>query len=64
MCAIRLARFNKRRRFVVTFGGAYHGWWDGMQPGAGNERFTCDVLSLKDMSPISLNLIRARGRMK
>jgi glutamate-1-semialdehyde 2,1-aminomutase len=61
MCAIRLARFNKRRRFVVTFAGAYHGWWDGMQPGAGNERFTCDVLSLKDMSPISLNLIRARA---
>ena len=61
MCAVRLARFNKRRRFVVTFAGAYHGWWDGMQPGAGNERFTCDILSLKDMSPASINVIRARA---
>ena len=26
-----------RKPLVVTFGGAYHGWWDGMQPVAGNE---------------------------
>jgi len=61
MAAVRLVRFNTKRRLVVTFGGAYHGWWDGMQPGAGNERFTSDVLSLKDMSPASLRMIKARA---
>jgi len=61
MAAVRLARFNTKRRLVVTFGGAYHGWWDGMQPGAGNERFTSDVLSVKDMSPASMRLIKARA---
>jgi glutamate-1-semialdehyde 2,1-aminomutase len=33
MCAVRLAAFNKRRSLVVCFAGAYHGWWDGVQPG-------------------------------
>lgn len=58
MCAVRLARFNTQRKLVVTFAGAYHGWWDGMQPGAGNERFTSDVLSVKDMSPKSMAMIK------
>ena len=26
MAAVRLARFNTKRKLVVTFGGAYHGW--------------------------------------
>lgn len=44
MCAVRLARFNSGgRSLVVTFNGAYHGWWDGMQPVAGNERVPGDV---------------------
>ena len=60
MCAVRLAAFNTRRKLVVTFAGAYHGWWDGVQPGPGNERKITDVLPLKDMSPASLNAIRAR----
>ena len=51
MCAVRLAAFNKRRKLVVCFAGAYHGWWDGVQPGPGNERKITDVLPLKDMSP-------------
>ena len=45
----------------MTFGGAYHGWWDGMQPGAGNERWTTDVLSVKDMSRLSMAMIKARA---
>lgn len=61
MAAVRLARFNTQRKLVVTFAGAYHGWWDGMQPGAGNERFTQDVLSVKDMSPASLEMIKLRA---
>ncbi|CAK9108581.1 Mycosubtilin synthase subunit A [Includes: Glutamate-1-semialdehyde aminotransferase (GSA-AT) [Durusdinium trenchii] len=59
--AVRVARFNTRRPLVVTFGGAYHGWWDGMQPVAGNERLPSDVLCLKDMSNLSLKVIEARS---
>jgi len=60
MAAVRVARFNTHRNLVVTFGGAYHGWWDGMQPVAGNERLPQDVLCLKDMSALSLKVIEAR----
>ena len=38
MAAVRLARFNTRRKLIVCFSGAYHGWWDGVQPGLGSER--------------------------
>jgi glutamate-1-semialdehyde 2,1-aminomutase len=34
MAAVRLARFNTRRKLIVCFSGAYHGWWDGVQPGS------------------------------
>jgi len=61
MAAVRCARFNQRKPLVVSFGGAYHGWWDGMQPTAGNERTPEDVLCLKDMNALSLAVIRARG---
>jgi len=61
MAAVRCARFNQRKPLVVTFGGAYHGWWDGMQPAAGNERTPNDVLCLKDMNPLSLQVIKARS---
>ena len=54
MAAVRCARFNRPGKLVVTFGGAYHGWWDGMQPTAGNERTPKDVLQLKDMNALSL----------
>eukprot|EP00466_Bigelowiella_natans_P019272 jgi/Bigna1/85697/estExt_fgenesh1_pg.C_50247 len=60
MCATRLARFNKKRRMVVVFGGAYHGWWDGVQTIAGNERSAADVITLKDLDPNSLDVIRMR----
>lgn len=60
MCAVRVARFNTNKKLCVTFGGAYHGWWDGMQPVAGNERIPDDVLCLKDMNQLSLKVIEAR----
>mmetsp|Transcript_55123 Transcript_55123/g.131360 ORF Transcript_55123/g.131360 Transcript_55123/m.131360 type:complete len:596 (+) Transcript_55123:100-1887(+) len=60
MCAVRLCRFNTKRPLVAQFSGAYHGWWDGVQPGPGNERPPHDVICLKDMNPASLQLIRAR----
>merc|ERR1719359_1770819 len=61
MAAVRVARFNTKKNLVVTFGGAYHGWWDGMQPVVGNERIPEDVLCLKDMSTLSLKVLKARA---
>jgi glutamate-1-semialdehyde 2,1-aminomutase len=61
MAAVRLARFNTRRRFIVCFAGAYHGWWDGVQPSLGSERPIADCLTLKDVHPASLELIRRRA---
>lgn len=60
MAAVRLARFNTRREKIVTFAGAYHGWWDGVQPGIGSERSIGDCLTLNEMNPASLRAIRAR----
>ncbi|MFZ0680255.1 aminotransferase class III-fold pyridoxal phosphate-dependent enzyme [Candidatus Binatus sp.] len=61
MAAVRLARFNTRRKLIVCFSGAYHGWWDGVQPGLGSERTIADCLTLKDMRHASLDLIRHRA---
>jgi glutamate-1-semialdehyde 2,1-aminomutase len=62
MAAVRLARFNTRRKLIVCFSGAYHGWWDGVLPGLGNERTIDDCLTLKDLDPASLAVIRRRAR--
>ena len=61
MAAVRLARFNTRRRYIVCFTGAYHGWWDGVQPGVGSERAIEDCLTLNEMTPHTLAVIRARA---
>ena len=62
MAAVRLARFNTRRKLIVAFSDAYHGWWDGVQPGPGSERAISDCLTLKDMHPVSLDAIRKRSK--
>jgi glutamate-1-semialdehyde 2,1-aminomutase len=61
MAAVRLARFNTRRKLIVCFAGAYHGWWDGVQPGLGSERSITDCLTLKDLHPASLDVLRRRA---
>jgi glutamate-1-semialdehyde 2,1-aminomutase len=61
MAAIRLARFNTRRKLIVCFSGAYHGWWDGVQPGLGSERSIDDCLTLKELNPASLEVLRWRA---
>ncbi|MGE0467909.1 MAG: aminotransferase class III-fold pyridoxal phosphate-dependent enzyme [Nitrospira sp.] len=58
MAAVQLARFNTRRKFIVSFAGAYHGWWDGVQPGLGSEREIKDCITLKDVNSASLDAIR------
>lgn len=62
MAAVRLARFNTRKKLIVCFSGAYHGWWDGVQPGLGSERGLSDCLTLKDMHPASLTVLRRRAK--
>jgi glutamate-1-semialdehyde 2,1-aminomutase len=61
MAAVRLVRFNTRRKLIVCFSGAYHGWWDGVQPGLGSERSLDDCLTLKDLHPAALAVIRRRA---
>jgi glutamate-1-semialdehyde 2,1-aminomutase len=60
MQAVRLARYHTGRSHLVMFCGAYHGWWDGVQPGVGNQRKTNDVYTLKDLSEDSLKVLRTR----
>ncbi len=62
MAAVRMVRFNTRKKLIVCFSGAYHGWWDGVQPGLGSERNIDDCLTLKDMSPASLDVLRRRAK--
>jgi glutamate-1-semialdehyde 2,1-aminomutase len=61
MQAVRLAQYHTRRPNVVLFCGAYHGWWDGVQPGIGNPRRVTDVYTLRDMSERSLAVLRTRN---
>ncbi|ATI02247.1 MULTISPECIES: aminotransferase class III-fold pyridoxal phosphate-dependent enzyme [Cycloclasticus] len=60
MQAVRLARYHTGKRYLVRFCGAYHGWWDGVQPGIGNQRKTNDVYTLRDMSERTLSILRTR----
>jgi glutamate-1-semialdehyde 2,1-aminomutase len=60
MQAVRLARFHTGRSHLVRFCGAYHGWWDDVQPGVGNPHPARDVYTLKDMSEDSLRVLRVR----
>lgn len=60
MQAVRLARYNTGKPKLVRFCGAYHGWWDGVQPGVGNARSNSDVYTLKDMDQQTLLVLRTR----
>lgn len=60
MQAVRLARYHTRKTHLVRFCGSYHGWWDGVQPGIGNDRKTSDVYTLKDMDKDTLRVLRTR----
>lgn len=60
MQAVRLARYHTGKSHLVRFCGAYHGWWDGVQPGIGNTRKARDVYTLADLSEQSLHILRTR----
>src|ERR1700691_4689165 len=61
MQAVRLARYHTRRRYLVRFCGAYHGWWGDVQPGVGNPVAARDTYTLKDMDEASLRVLRTRS---
>jgi glutamate-1-semialdehyde 2,1-aminomutase len=60
MQAVRLARYHTGRTHLVRLCGAYHGWWDGVQPGVGNQRKVDDVYTLADLSPRTLRVLETR----
>ena len=60
MQAVRLARYHTRRRYLVRFCGAYHGWWGDVQPGVGNPLPAENTYTLKDMDEASLRVLRSR----
>jgi glutamate-1-semialdehyde 2,1-aminomutase len=60
MQAVRLARYHTRRRYLVRFCGAYHGWWGDVQPGVGNPSVAHDTFTLKEMDESTLRVLRSR----
>jgi len=61
MQAVRLARYHTGRSHLVRFCGAYHGWWDDVQPGVGNPAPVGATYTLKDMHEDSLRVLRGRS---
>jgi glutamate-1-semialdehyde 2,1-aminomutase len=60
MQAVRLARYHTRRKYLVRFCGAYHGWWEDVQPGPGNPLPPRETYTLRDMDERSLKVLRTR----
>lgn len=60
MQAVRLARYHTRKKHLVRFCGAYHGWWEDVQPGPGNPLPPRETYTLKDMDERSLAVLRTR----
>lgn len=60
MQAVRLARYHTGRKYLVRLCGSYHGWWDGVQPGVGNQRQGNDIYTLSDLSEATLTVLRTR----
>jgi glutamate-1-semialdehyde 2,1-aminomutase len=60
MQAVRLARYHSERSRLVRFCGAYHGWWDDVQPGVGTPRIVRDTYTLKEMDDATLRVLRTR----
>ncbi|NBV25136.1 MAG: aminotransferase class III-fold pyridoxal phosphate-dependent enzyme [Proteobacteria bacterium] len=60
MQAVRLARYHTKRKHLVRFCGAYHGWWEDVQPGPGNPISPRHTYTLEDMDQAALHVIRTR----
>lgn len=60
MQAVRLARYHTRKKFLVRFCGAYHGWWEDVQPGPGNPLPPRETYTLEEMKAETLKVLRTR----
>ncbi len=61
MQAVRLARYHTAKQKIVRFCGAYHGWWDDVQPGPGNPMPPASqTLTLREMHESTLKVLRNR----
>jgi glutamate-1-semialdehyde 2,1-aminomutase len=60
MQAVRLARYHTRRSHLVRFCGAYHGWWEDVQPGPGNPLLPRQTYTLSEMNERTLRVLRTR----
>ena len=63
MQAVRLARYHTGKRHLVRFTGAYHGWWEDVQPGPGNPLPPRETYTLKDMDADTLRVLRTRNNI-
>ena len=61
MQAVRLARYHTGKSHLVRFNGAYHGWWEDVQPGIGNPLPPRETYTLKDMDKDSLHVLATRS---
>ena len=61
MQAVRLARYHTGKKNLVRFCGAYHGWWEDVQPGIGNPMPPGKTYTLADMSERSLQVLEERS---
>jgi glutamate-1-semialdehyde 2,1-aminomutase len=61
MQAVRLARYHTGRTHLVRFCGAYHGWWDDVQPGVGTPGSVRDVYTLRDIDERTLRVLATRS---
>ncbi len=61
MQAVRLARYHTGKKNLVRFCGAYHGWWEDVQPGIGNPMPPGKTYTLADMSEKSLKVLEGRS---
>ena len=61
MQAVRLARYHTKRKYLVRFNGAYHGWWEDVQPGPGNPLPPGHTYTLKEMDTDTLRVLRRRS---
>jgi glutamate-1-semialdehyde 2,1-aminomutase len=60
MQAVRLSRYHTKRNYLVRFSGAYHGWWEDVQPGPGNPLPPGKTYTLKEMDADTLRVLRTR----
>lgn len=60
MQAVRLARYHTGRKYLVRFCGAYHGWWEDVQPGIGNPLPPRETYTLKEMDDDTLRVLSRR----